>query len=112
MQQTDPARTAENQFRTRRRLVAIGGVTLIASTVFGATGCASALSRAGLPVFPRAEPGPIAPQTVAGVPVGTLGGGTKPIFVAPRAVSTRSPTRWPTPCSGASRWRNTRCSSR
>jgi hypothetical protein len=83
MLQPDPARTNENQFRTRRRLVAIGGVTLVATTVLGATGCASALSRAGLPVFPRAEPGPIAPQTVAGVPVGTLGGGTKPIFVAP-----------------------------
>jgi hypothetical protein len=37
----------------------------------------------GLPVFPRVETGPIAPSNIAGVPVGTLNGGTKPIFVAP-----------------------------
>lgn len=74
---TDP------QFRMRRRLVTIGGATLVATTVLGVSGCASALSKAGTPVFLRAEPGPIASQTVAGVQVGSLNGGTKPIYVAP-----------------------------
>ena len=64
---------------TRRQLVTIGGATLVA---VGLGGCAS-MMKAGLPVFPRAEPGPIRGITVAGVPVGTLNGGTKPIFVAP-----------------------------
>jgi hypothetical protein len=73
----------EQQFRTRRQLIRLGGVTLVATTVLGATGCASALSKAGQSVFPRAETGPISAQTIAGVPVGTLGGGTKPIYVAP-----------------------------
>lgn len=64
---------------TRRELVRVGGATLIATTFVATTGCASL----GLPTFPRAEPGPILPGTVAGVPVGTLNGGTKRIFVAP-----------------------------
>ena len=68
---------------SRRQMVRVGGVTLVAAGLFGAGGCASVMSQAGLPVFPRAEPGPISPQTVAGVPVGTLNGGAKPIFVAP-----------------------------
>ena len=76
-------RRPANALRERRQFVTLGGVTLLATTVLGATGCASALTKAGLSPFPRAEPGPFSPQTVAGVPVGTLGGGTKPIFVAP-----------------------------
>ena len=62
---------------TRRELVSIGGATLISTTF--TSGCATL----GLPKFPRAEPGPILPGTVAGVPVGTLNGGTKRVFVAP-----------------------------
>ena len=64
---------------TRRDLVRVGGATLIATTFLASTGCASL----GLPAFPRAEPGPMLPGTVAGVPVGTLNGGTKRVFVAP-----------------------------
>ncbi|HVL77976.1 MAG TPA: DUF2935 domain-containing protein [Sphingomicrobium sp.] len=37
----------------------------------------------GAPAFPRVDTGPISPMTVAGVPVGALNGGTKPIYVAP-----------------------------
>ena len=81
---SDVAPTSEDnpQFVTRRTMVSIGGATLIATSLVGTSGCAS-LMKAGLPIFPRAEPGPIRPTTIAGVPVGSLNGGTKPIFVAP-----------------------------
>lgn len=68
---------------SRRRMVQVGGVTLVSTVALGASGCASALGTVAVPAFPHVETGPIAPQTVAGVPVGTLNGGTKPIFVAP-----------------------------
>ncbi|HKX91688.1 MAG TPA: DUF2935 domain-containing protein [Sphingomicrobium sp.] len=68
---------------TRRNAIQIAGVTLIATSLLGTTGCASALKGAVAPVFPRVDTGPISPQTVAGVPIGALNGGTKPIFVAP-----------------------------
>ncbi len=68
---------------TRRRLVQMSGVTLVGTMVLGSSGCASALGGLAAPVFPRADTGPVSPQSVAGVPVGTLNGGTKPIFVAP-----------------------------
>ena len=73
---------AADRLLTRRELARVGGATLIATTVLGTSACAS-LMKAGLPVFPRAELGPVTPMTVAGVPVGTLNGGTKRIFVAP-----------------------------
>ncbi len=73
---------AADRLITRRDLARMGGATLIATTILGTTGCAS-LMKAGLPVFPRADLGPVAPVSVAGVPVGTLNGGTKKIFVAP-----------------------------
>ena len=66
---------------TRRQMVRVGGATLIATSLVGISGCAAPMS--GLPAFPRAEVGPIRPGMVAGVPVGTINGGTKPIFVAP-----------------------------
>ena len=68
---------------TRRQMVSIGGATLIATSLVASTGCASAVSKLALPVFPRAEPGAPVPIMVAGAPVGTLNGGSKPIFVAP-----------------------------
>jgi len=78
--QTDSIEYGQAARLTRRQIVRIGGATLVATGVVSVSGCA-ALS-AG-PLFPRAEPGPISPQTVAGVPVGTLNGGSKPIYVAP-----------------------------
>ncbi len=82
MPRPQPTSTSANWFCTRRRMVRIGGATLVATSVLGSVGCA-AVSKLGGPAFPRAEPGPVSPQTVAGVPVGTLNGGAKPIFVAP-----------------------------
>lgn len=79
----ESATRSGNALLTRRQMVTIGGVTLVATSVVGIAGCASALTKAGLPTFPRIETGPMTPQVVAGVPVGTLNGGTKPIFVAP-----------------------------
>lgn len=68
---------------TRRRMVEIAGVTLVGTSLLGLAGCASMPGGAALPAFPNVDVGPIRPATVAGVPVGTLNGGTKPIFVAP-----------------------------
>ena len=76
-------RPSIERLMTRRRLVQMSGVTLVGTVILSSTGCASALGGLAAPVFPRAETGPISPQTVAGVPVGTLNGGTKLIYVAP-----------------------------
>lgn len=92
---------AADRLITRRELARIGGATLIATTLLGASGCAS-LMKAGLPIFPRAEPGPVVASTVAGVPVGSLNGGTKRIFVAPPGTWTRLCIPLLTRSSGAS----------
>ena len=68
---------------TRRELVHIGGVALVATTAFVTGGCAPAFSALGAPVFPNVATGPIRPHMLAGVRVGSLNGGTKPIYVAP-----------------------------
>ena len=68
---------------TRRQLVEVAGVALVGVSLVGATGCASPMAALGLPAFPHVETGPVATTTVAGVPIGSLNGGTKPIFVAP-----------------------------
>src|SRR5687768_4920168 len=74
---------APDQLVSRRSLFQVAGVTLVGTVFLGTTGCAPALAGIAAPVFPHADTGPVSPQTVAGVPVGTLGGGSKPIFVAP-----------------------------
>ena len=66
---------------TRRQLVQLGGVGLVATTLIGTTGCAMGSLAAS--AFPRVDTGPITPRTLGGVQVGSLNGGTKPIFVAP-----------------------------
>jgi hypothetical protein len=70
-------------FATRRRLVSLGGVILLAVSTAGLSGCASVLSNLAGPKFPRIETGPARAETVAGVPVGSLNGGTMRVFVAP-----------------------------
>lgn len=75
--------SATEQLVTRRALFQVAGVTLAGTAFMGTTGCASTLGGMATPVFPHADTGPVSPQAVAGVPVGTLGGGSKPIFVAP-----------------------------
>ena len=64
---------------TRRGLIEIAGVTLMGTAFLGTAGCAAALGDA--PSFPHADSGPVAPETVGGADIGTLGGGTKPIYV-------------------------------
>lgn len=73
----------EASVMTRRSLVRIAGVALVGTSVIGLGGCSSALGGLAAPVFPDAPTGPIGAETVAGVPVGTLKGGVKPIYVAP-----------------------------
>ena len=80
MSQANPAPSVDNRVYTRRQMVSVGGATLIATTLLATTGCASLGTLATLP---RADVGPIRPGTIAGVPVGSLNGGTKPILVAP-----------------------------
>jgi hypothetical protein len=74
---TEPLQAAVS----RRRLVQLGGVTLVAIPVLATAGCAVPALTA--PVFPHVETGPITPHMLGGVQVGALNGGTKPIFVAP-----------------------------
>ena len=83
MPQSASAPLGDNPHFTRRQLVSIGGATLVATGFAGVSGCASAMQAMGAQVFPRADVGPVTGQTIAGVPVGSLNGGTKPIFVAP-----------------------------
>lgn len=68
---------------SRRSLFQVAGVTLVSTALLGLTGCASAPGMATLLALPRADVGPVRPMTVAGVPVGFLNSGTKPIAVAP-----------------------------
>jgi len=67
---------------TRRELVHIGGVALIATTALVSGGCASSMAALGAPVFPQVDTGPITPEIMSGVQVGSLNGGSKPIYVA------------------------------
>ena len=63
----------------RRRLVEMAGVTLVGTAFFGLAGCAASAETPAR--FPHVEPGPFGPETVAGASVGTLGGGSKPIYI-------------------------------
>ena len=66
---------------TRRELVQIAGVTLVGTALFGASACS--MGELAQLAIPRAEAGPVRPEMVAGAAVGTLDGGTKPIYVTP-----------------------------
>jgi hypothetical protein len=76
LQSTPPA---GHKAVTRRGLIEIAGVTLVGTAFLSTAGCAAALGEA--PSFPHVDTGPVAPETVGGVNIGTLGGGTKPIYV-------------------------------
>lgn len=65
---------------TRRQLVQLGGVTLVATTFLA--GCTTAMGGLAAPAFPHVDTGPVAPQSLGGVQIGSLNGGTKPIYVA------------------------------
>lgn len=76
----EPAGPQFDNVVTRRRLVEMAGVTLVGTAFFTGAGCASALA-SGAGAFPHVEHGPLGPETVAGASIGTLGGGTKPIYI-------------------------------
>jgi len=69
---------AQASLLTRRSLVRMGGATLVGAVVLGSAGCASSMAAS---LFPHVDTGIPTPQTVAGVAVATLDGGTKPIYV-------------------------------
>jgi hypothetical protein len=65
---------------TRRRLVEMAGVTLV-GTALCATGAGAAWGAQRAPRFPAVPRGAVRPENVAGVGVGTLNGGTRPVYV-------------------------------
>jgi hypothetical protein len=67
----DPADPRHDLLITRRRLVEIGGATLVATALFGTSAAAQHRSASA------------STQGVAGVTVGTIGGGAKPVYVTP-----------------------------
>jgi hypothetical protein len=60
----------------------MAGVTLVGTALFATTGCATGEARAAAGPFPHVPATPVRPESVAGVGVGTLNGGTKPVYVA------------------------------
>ena len=81
VQEARPSEELPSGIITRRQLVEIAGVTLVGTAFLSTTACASALAPSAAKSFPHVEPGPLASETVAGADIGTLGGGTKPIYV-------------------------------
>jgi hypothetical protein len=75
-----PERPGRDAALTRRSLFEIAGVTLVGTAFFGSTACA-ALGDTPPSPFPHVEAGPMRPEAVAGAQVGTLDGGTRPIYV-------------------------------
>jgi len=73
----EPDNPGHDVLITRRRLVEVGGATLVATALFGASGAAGAESRRGSGASSPAS----RPQGMAGVTVATIGGGTKPVYV-------------------------------
>lgn len=73
----EPDNPAHDLLITRRRLVEVGGATLVATALFGATGGAGAQSRRGSGASSLAS----RPEGMAGVTVATIGGGAKPVYV-------------------------------
>ena len=78
LQNTEPLR---GKAITRRELVELGGVTLVATSLLSTAGCA--VANLAAPKFPHVDTGALSPQMLGGVQVASLNGGTKPIFVAP-----------------------------
>ncbi|HYC94793.1 MAG TPA: DUF2935 domain-containing protein [Sphingomicrobium sp.] len=78
-----PASDTVPKLVTRRSMMKVAGVTLIGTSVIGLAGCKALPGMATLAALPRADVGPLSGQTIAGVPVAALNGGTKPIYVAP-----------------------------
>jgi hypothetical protein len=83
MTHPEAASLSPRRLVTRRGLVEMAGVTLVGTVVLATTGCTSAIAGMAAPMFPHVDIGPVAPRTVAGVPIGALNGGSKPIYVAP-----------------------------
>jgi hypothetical protein len=67
---------------TRRRLVEMAGVALVGTALCAAPGIAAAGAGAAAPGFPPVPMGAVRPETVAGVGLGSIRGGMKPVYVA------------------------------
>ena len=65
---------------TRRGIVEMAGVALVGTALCAVPGMAAARSTG--PRFPDARAGPLRPETIAGVGLGSIPGGSKPVFVA------------------------------
>ncbi len=67
---------------TRRRLVEVAGVTLIGTALSVTAACAAGTAGAAAAQFPSTPMGTVSPESIAGVGIGRLNGGMKPVYVA------------------------------
>lgn len=65
---------------TRRRLVEMAGVTLVGTALY-ASGAGAAVGAQRTPRFPAVPMGAVRPENIAGVGVGAISGGTRPVYV-------------------------------
>ena len=66
---------------TRRHLVEMAGVALVGTALCAVPGVAAAAGSTP-PRFPAVPMGPVRPESIAGVGLGSIPGGMKPVFVA------------------------------
>ena len=67
---------------TRRRLVEVAGVTLVGTVLSVTAACAAGTAGAAAARFPSTPMGTVSPESIAGVGIGRLNGGMKPVYVA------------------------------
>jgi len=75
-----PVDQKPNVLLTRRRLVEMAGVTLVGTAIY-ATHAIAADGSQRPPRFPAVPMGTVRPENIAGVGIGTLTGGTRPVYV-------------------------------
>ena len=78
----EPDNPRQEVLLTRRRLVEMAGVTLVGTALYATTARAAGAARTGAAQFPVTPLGTARHETVAGVGIGALNGGTKPVYVA------------------------------
>lgn len=78
----EPDNPPSSRLVTRRRLVEMAGVTLVGTAFYAGAARAAPETRAA--TFAAVPMGSVRAESVAGVAVGTLNGGTKPVYVTRR----------------------------
>ena len=78
----EPDNPRQDVLLTRRRLVEMAGVTLVGTALSATTAYAAGAARMDATQFPSTPMGNVRPESIAGVGIGALNGGTKPVYVA------------------------------